>query len=88
MKLKKTILRIRNETNCSFLKDSKILKLFFPNACIIQKDFVPLHKEIKSIYAQNTQHQTSSNSRLSGRDDCSWMFRTVVQADVEETLHH
>ena len=45
------ILRIRNETNCSFPKDSKILKLFFPNACIIQKDFVSLHKEIKSIYA-------------------------------------
>ena len=45
------ILRFRNETNCLFPKDSKILKLFFPNACIIQKDFVPLHKEIKSIYA-------------------------------------
>ena len=47
MKLKKTILRIRNETNCSFLKDSKILKLFSLNACIIQKDFVSLRKEIK-----------------------------------------
>lgn len=45
------VFRIRNETNCSFSKDSKILKLFSFNACIIQKDFVPLHKEIKSIYA-------------------------------------
>ena len=42
-------LRIRNETNCLFPKDSKILKLFFPNACIIQKDSVPLRKEIKYI---------------------------------------
>lgn len=41
------MLRIRNETSYSFPKDSKILKLFSFNTCIIQKEFVSLRKEIK-----------------------------------------